>query len=326
MIRPAETDADLAGWCEVWNAITPREPNAVEDVRRRLERQPERLYLVAEDAGQIVGLGFAGPSQSPLRTALAVRVLSEHRRRGIGSRLLERLLVYASELDPEWVSGMVSEDDAESVAWARGRGFEEYDRQLELARQVREAEEQVSPPSGIEIVELGEENVEGAYAVAVECYPDMAATPPIPAPSFDEWREDELAGPVTFVALDLGRVVGYAALLDRIEGLAEHGMTAVVRSHRGRGIATALKHAQLRWASDHGYRELATWTQDGNAAMQAVNLKLGYRPRPAVINVWRRVRGGSTRSGSSTESNSSIRSASTLRSRSGPSTSFRTSV
>jgi hypothetical protein len=31
MIRRAETDADLAGWCEVWNA--------------------ERLYLLAEDVG-----------------------------------------------------------------------------------------------------------------------------------------------------------------------------------------------------------------------------------------------------------------------------------
>lgn len=288
MIRRAETDADLAGWCEVWTAITPREPSAVEDARRRLERQPVRLYLVAEDAGRIVGLGFAGPSQSPERTALAVRVLPEHRRRGIGSELLERLLAHASGLSPEWVSGMVSEDGAESVAWVQRRGFEEYDRQVELSRLIRNEEERVTPPPGIEIVELSEEHVQGAYAVAVECFPDMAVTPPIPAPPFDEWREEEIPGPVTFVALDSGRVVGYAALLDRIEGLAEHGLTAVLRSHRGRGIATALKQAQLRWASEHGYRELATWTQEGNAAMQAVNLKLGYGPRPAVINVRRR--------------------------------------
>jgi GNAT superfamily N-acetyltransferase len=83
--------------------------------------------------------------------------------------------------------------------------------------------------------------------------------------------------------------VGAAALLDRTDGLAEHGLTAVLRSHRGRGIATALKQGLLHWAAGHGYRELSTWTQDGNAAMQAVNLKLGYRPRPAVINVWRRL-------------------------------------
>jgi mycothiol synthase len=289
MIRRAESDADLAAYCGVWTAITPRDPTAVEEVKRRIERQPERLYLVAEVAGQIVGVGFAGPSQSPERTALEVRVLEEFRRRGIGAELLGALLAHASELGPEWVSGMVGEDDAGSVEWVQRRGFEEYGRQVELARQVRDDEEQVTQPPGIEITELRDEHMEGAYAVAVECFPDMPVSPPITAAPFDEWLEEEVPGPVTFVALDGEQVVGYAALIDRIEGLAEHGLTAVLRSHRGRGIATALKQAQLRWASDHGYRELATWTQDGNAAMQAVNLKLGYRPRPALINVRRRV-------------------------------------
>jgi mycothiol synthase len=289
MIRRVESDADLASYCGVWSAITPRDPSTIEEVKRRIERQPERLYLVAEVAGQIVGVGFAGPSQSPERTALEVRVLEEFRRRGIGAELLGALLAHASELGPEWVSGMVGEDDAGSVEWVQRRGFEEYGRQVELARQVRDDEEQVTQPPGIEITELRDEHMEGAYAVAVECFPDMPVSPPITAAPFDEWLEEEVPGPVTFVALDGEQVVGYAALIDRIEGLAEHGLTAVLRSHRGRGIATALKQAQLRWASDHGYRELATWTQDGNAAMQAVNLKLGYRPRPALINVRRRV-------------------------------------
>jgi mycothiol synthase len=289
VIRRAETDADLAGWCDVWTAITPREPNALETVKRRLEREPERLYLVAEVSGRIVALGFAGPSQSPERTALAVRVLPEHRRRGLGSALLDRAIRHASGLGPEWASGMVFEDDAESIAWLRGRGFEEYARQVELSRAVRAVEEEASPPPGIEIAELSREHLEGAYAVAIECFPDMPVSPPIPAPPYDEWLEEEVPGAVTFVALDQGRVVGYAALYDRDDGLAEHGLTAVLRSHRGRGVATVLKRALLRWASEHGYRELATWTQDGNAAMQAVNLKLGYRPRPAVINVRRRL-------------------------------------
>jgi mycothiol synthase len=289
VIRRAETDADLAGWCDVWTAITPREPVSLNQVKRRLERQPERLYLVAEVAGRIVGLGFAGPSQSPERAALAVRVLEEHRRRGIGSELLDRLLAYSADLSPDWASGMVGEDDVASVRWVQRRGFEEYDRQVELSRTIQAAEDDAPPPSGIEIALLGDEHYEGAYAVAVECFPDMPVSPPIPAPPFDEWLEEEVPGPVTFVALDQGRVVGYAALFDRIEGLAEHGLTAVLRSHRGRGIATALKQAQLRWAAEHGYSELTTWTQDGNAAMQAVNVKLGYRPRPAVINVRKRL-------------------------------------
>ena len=290
MIRRAETDQDLAGWCEVWNAITPREPNALEQVKRRLEREPERLYLVAEAAGGIVGLGFAGPSQSPKRTALAVRVLPEHRRRGLGSELLDRSLHHAADLGPEWASGMVFEDDSASVDWVQRRGFEEYDRQVELSRMIGAVEDQAAePPPGVEIVELSEETIRGAYEVAVECFPDMPVTPVIHAPPYEQWLEEEVPGPVTFVALADGRVVGYAALFDRSDGLAEHGLTGVLEPHRGRGIATALKQALLSWAAEHGYRELSTWTQDGNVAMQAVNLKLGYRPRPAVINVRRQL-------------------------------------
>ena len=289
MIRRAATDIDLAAWCEVWTAIKPREPIVPEDVKRRLERQPERLYLLAEEGGEIVGVGFAGPSQSPERTALAVRVLPPHRRRGIGSALLERLLEHADGLEPTSVSGEVSEDDSASVEWARNRGFEEYGRQVELSRPLSGGERPPSPPAGIELAELEERHLEDAYAVWVEGFPDMPVTPRVPAPSYEEWLEEEVSGPVTFLALEDGTVVGAAALLERSEGLAEHGLTAVLRSHRGRGVATALKQALIRWAAASGYHELTTWTQDGNAAMQAVNLKLGYRPRPAAINVWKRL-------------------------------------
>ena len=287
MIRRAESDADLAAYCEVWNAITPREPTALEDVKRRLERQPERLYLVALEEEEVVGLGFCGPSQTPERTAVVVRVLPEHRLRGIGSELLEQLVAHAAGIERPQISGMVFEDDPDSIAWVTNRGFEEYQRQVELSREIGPGEAEPKAPEGIELAELDESRHEAAYEVWAECFPDMPVLPPIPAPSYEEWLEEEVPGPVTFVALDAGRVVGAAALLERVDGLAEHGLTAVRRSHRGRGIATALKQALIHWSAEHGFRELTTWTQDGNAAMQAVNLKLGYRPRPAVINVWR---------------------------------------
>ena len=175
------------------------------------------------------------------------------------------------------------------IAWLTNRGFQEYDRQVELSRELSSTEAEPQAPDGVELTPLDESRYEDAYAVWVECFPDMPLLPPIPAPSYEEWLEEEVSGPITLLALEDGRVVGAAALMERVDGLAEHGLTAVRRSHRGRGIATALKRALIHWAAQNGYRELTTWTQDGNAAMQAVNLKLGYRPRPAVINVRRPV-------------------------------------
>lgn len=283
MIRRAETDADLRVWCDVWTAITPREPVNLEDVKRRIAREPERLYLVADD----IGAGFCGPSQSPERTAVAVRVLPDHRRRGLGTKLLDHVMEYARTFDAGHASSMVSEDDKASLAWTEKRGFEEYDRQVELTRELTPEERPPEPPRGIELVELDESRFDEAYALWVDGFGDIPATPPVAPPSYREWLEEEVSGPITFLALDDGRVIGAAALLSRAHRLGEHGLTVVLPSHRRRGIATALKQAQIYWAAANGYRELTTWTQDDNAAMQAVNQKLGYRPRPAWINVWK---------------------------------------
>jgi GNAT superfamily N-acetyltransferase len=91
------------------------------------------------------------------------------------------------------------------------------------------------------------------------------------------------------VAREAGRPVGVAGLLPygaRTDAL-EHAFTTVLRSHRGRGIAQALKAECVRWGAAHGYGELVTWTQTGNDAMQAVNVAAGFRPGHVSITVER---------------------------------------
>jgi RimJ/RimL family protein N-acetyltransferase len=56
-------------------------------------------------------------------------------------------------------------------------------------------------------------------------------------------------------------------------------MTGVARSARGRGIALALKQAQIAAARDAGIRYLRTQNDLANAPMRRVNEKLGYRKR-----------------------------------------------
>ena len=289
MIRRAETDAELAGWCDVWTAITPREPSTVDEVKERLARQPERVYLVAEQNERIVGLGFAGPSDSPGRLALDVRVLPEARRRGLGSQLYEQVLDHAIEQTPDWVSGLVSDADPEALAWATRRGFEEYGREVELVRELRGNEPFPPAPDGVVIVEVTPELHDPAYALTREAWEDLPTGFAVKTPDFGEWLAEDLAGPIAFAALDGGEVVGFAALMAQdAPGLLEHGLTATRRSHRRRGIATALKRTQVAWAAANGYRELITFTQEGNEGMQAINLALGYKPQPPWIRVRRR--------------------------------------
>jgi mycothiol synthase len=64
-------------------------------------------------------------------------------------------------------------------------------------------------------------------------------------------------------------------------------MTTVIRSHRGRGVAEALKRTEIAWAAAHGYRQLTTSTHSDNEPMRRLNEKLGYRELPAILDVAR---------------------------------------
>jgi mycothiol synthase len=275
MIRHAETDDQLARCVEICNAVQPAEPIALGD----LKRDPGGELLL-HAAG---GYAFVAPSSATDAAYCMVRVHPDVRRRGVGSALLAAAADVARGFDKHAYWGRVSIGDDESLAFVSKRGFVETGREIMLERELTPADRGPAPP-GVE--PLRDEHLEGAYAVAVECVPDMPVGFDTQARSFEEW-ERALERDGAFVALDGGRVVGYAHLETRHATLdrREHGLTAVLRSHRGRGLAVALKQAQVSWAAVNGYRGLFTWTQEVNGAMRRVNEKLGYRIAAGSIAV-----------------------------------------
>jgi mycothiol synthase len=286
-IRVAETDADLAAYVGVWNAITPDEPASPEQQRERHERDPRRLYLLAESDGVVVGCGFAGPSNSAGRGHLDPRVLPAHRRRGVGAALLRALAEHLTSLDYDYASSHVDGADEGSLAFAGRFGFEEVGRQVE---QVRTLGDEPAPrlPDGIRFVTVAErpELLREAYDLAVEGYADMATSMPVTV-SLDDWLSEEASLPEgSFVALDGDEIVGYSGLcLLDLDATAEDGLTVVRRAWRRRGLARALKEAELRWAAANGIREVVTWTQRGNEGMRRLNERLGYVYRSISVDV-----------------------------------------
>ena len=79
------------------------------------------------------------------------------------------------------------------------------------------------------------------------------------------------------LALDAGEWVGMSAASDhRRDGYAFNEMTGVVRSHRRRGIAIAMKVMVIQRARELGMTTIRTFHHPANEAPIAVNKRLGY--------------------------------------------------
>lgn len=288
-LRSAESDADLRTWARIKSAVVPNEPVTPEQLVATAE--PDRLLLLASLDGIDAGCGIADASSFGRRAFIAARVLEQYRRRGVGCALVRALAEHGRSLGREGVNAFVDADDETSIAFARRYGLVEVDYQLEQIRTVAPGEPTPVAPAGIELASLSERREERLVAVweavALAGYEDM----PLPGEvSFrlDTWLRDEATRPDgSFVALEDGEIVGYAGLQAHANGAAtaEHGLTAVRRDRRRRGIARALKQAQLHWASRSGVLELVTWTQKGNEGMQALNRSLGYLDVSKVLTM-----------------------------------------
>jgi mycothiol synthase len=293
VIRPVESDADLEAYVAVWNAGVPEEiPAVVEQQRERRRRDPRRLYLLAEADGQPVASGYAGPSDAPDRGFVGPRVLPAYRRRGIGSALIVELAAHLEQLGFEVAGAHVDGNDAASLAFARRFGFEEVDRQVEQVRTIGD-EPPAEPPPGVTFVTIAErpELLGEAYPLGVQGWADMATSEAVTI-SLEDWLADEASFPEgSFVALADGEIVGYSGLcrLGDDPTAAEDGLTVVRSDWRRRGLATALKRAELAWAAANGIKEIVTWTQRGNEGMRAANERLGYVYRSVTVNVHGRI-------------------------------------
>jgi GNAT superfamily N-acetyltransferase len=288
-VRRATTDADLDAWLRVRRVVIPYESaGTVAELRERGRGRAERLLVLAELDGVLVGSGMVDCSDRAGLASVAPRVLPGARRRGVGTALLAELARHALTLGLPRAVADVDSREGWSIAFAHRFGFEEVDRQVEQVRVLAGEPNPSSLPEGVEVVTIAERPglLREAYPLACQGYADLAAAQSVTV-SLDDWLCDEATLPQgSFVAVAGGEIVGYAGLCRHDDaGVAENGLTVVRRDWRRRGLATALKLRGLAWAAEHGYREVVTWTQGGNEGMRAVNERLGYATRNVSLTM-----------------------------------------
>ena len=148
------TDAEYEAWRAVRLAVEAGSRCLTVEEMRELD-SPDRLLLLAVEDGDVVGSGIADRSDTAGAGFLAPRVLSAHRRIGVGSALLRALAEHCS--DRLGLSTVVAGvDDDGSLAFAARFGFVEVDREVEQVRTVGDEPAPTDPPAGVEVIEARE--------------------------------------------------------------------------------------------------------------------------------------------------------------------------
>ena len=274
---------------DVYNAVWPHDAITMDEVRSFKASVRASVDHLARLDGVAVGSAVGAISaQRPDRVFTLVTVLSEHRRRGAGSALYQAISAWAGRQGLSELEVPVLDNDPESLAFAERRGFVEERRELGVVLQLtRIAPPAIEPPDGVEIVTWAErpELARGIYEVALEALPDIPGSEDEEVEPFEDWLAHDMQGSgdrpdATFVAIAGEEVVGWAkfSLTAAQPTTAHHDLSAVKRAWRGRGIAGALKAAQIKWAIANGYKELHTRNEQRNEPIRRLNARLGYRP------------------------------------------------
>ena len=289
---------------EVYNTVWPHDAVTIDAVHSYRDSAHDYVDYLVRDDGVILGCGVGAIFAYRARRVVAlIIVLAGQRRRGAGTALYEAISRWASERGAGELEVSVAGNDPGSLSFAQRRGFTEERREVGLVLSLAGlSPPQVRPPAGIEIVTWAQrpELARGMYELDVETHPDIPGFEDIAAEPFEDWMAHNMRPPTdspeaTFIALAGEEVVGLAKLSLTAPAAAGHAMTAVKRAWRGRGIARALKAAEINWALANGYTELHTSNEERNAPINRLNARLGYRPGIGRIHLAGPIIGASSR-------------------------------
>ena len=309
-IRPA-TEQDFAG---ITVAETDRGPEPLSETEirdwdsyRRKDKEFPSEWFVALDASAAKGVGvdgFLGWGEwgqaswlAPDERYVYVGVPISKRGMGVGTYLLNHLEALAKRDNTKAIRAWGRGNDVDSLKWAETRGYVIERRRTEGLLDLVEFDDSKFQSdvdrvksSGIEIVTVWDREMDpylpGMHKVDIQTARDVPFRSAEAAdPGFESWvleYTEVSAHLMVALALREGEVVGLTNIyMPVIEGQsAGIGYTGVLKEHRGKGIAFALKVVAASEAAKAGATRIRTQNDPDNPAILRLNEKLGFRPVP----------------------------------------------
>jgi GNAT superfamily N-acetyltransferase len=166
----------------------------------------------------------------------------------------------------------------EVAAFLAERGYEEVRRYVISELDVAAAPDPAAPALSLLTLAERPDLAGELYALAQVAYPDQPGRAESTiGEAWFQWGLHAHPPESYFLALEGERLLGYGYLEER-DGAWWNGFMAVAREARGRGVAGAIKRAELAWAKRSGIPALRTATEVRLTGMRALNERLGYVP------------------------------------------------
>lgn len=313
-VRPFE-DRDREPLVEAGNAEShPMERESADSWRRWEAHSGDptraRITLVAPDGSVIGSAGIeAGMIARPDGSQHAdVRVHRDHRRKGIGTALLDAVEAEARRRGAPKLLSQASASRPFALEWAAKRGYREIGRRIMSYRELasfeprewaaqldRVARDGIRLRSYADVLaerdDAGRERFwRELWEAEGPMWEDIPFASPTPHWPFERFyaiavASGQVLADVSAVAYDGDTIAGFTMTGDRDHTDGWTYMTGVARTHRGRGVAMALKVDALRRAKAKGLRAMCTVNDEPNKAMRGVNVRLGYQAVPDSVEL-----------------------------------------
>ena len=314
MLKPvigfrAATHADAGFAAATSTAAEPDHPQVAEELLEKWINTEKgsavRRFVVQEDGVDRCWISLVQPRDiGGLATYLNLLIPAANQ------NLLPTAVVFgetqAREMGASLLICEVGEDSYQAVEWLRGHDWTQERRQrywrLDLGanadriRELRSAAQKRLDTTDVvlrTVAELGGEPfLRQLLPVAHATFADIPKSVeyvPEPYEDWVVWMQPPAVLPERiWVAVLDGQPIGYSYLAYHPSSV-ETGFTGVLREHRGKGLARALKLETLVQAIDLGVTAVETDNDSENAPILHLNEELGYEEMPGKLEFHRKL-------------------------------------
>ena len=315
VFRPFDySDEDYLARIAIQEAVLPEYPQSLKEWKH-FDAVADPKYLVERSMieldGEVIGfINLREPfwSYRPGKLYFDIVLHPDQQGHGFGRTAYQWLLKQAAKHNPNTLTCGTRENHLAAMHMAQQHGFELALREpvSMLAVEGFSAEKFSTLPAkvaakGIEICTVydlqqtdpdWQRNIWNLKYTLLE---DVPTDEPYSRQPLEKWIVQQLEHPkfdprAWIVALDLNAPeqpsyigVTHMWISKEQRELALTGLTGVKRDYRRMGIATAMKLRSIAYAKQLGIKMIETDNEESNP-MYDINMKLGFRPRPAIVH------------------------------------------